>query len=249
MILQDFHIHSNYCDGENTPEEIVIAAIKKGMEKLGILCHSYTSFDTRYCIKKEKIADFQKEIKNLAQKYKDKIQILCGVEQDYFSTESTEGFDYVIGSVHYCKKNGEYFAIDSSEEHFLKAVRECYNGDYIAFCVNYFKNISDVVEKTNADMIGHFDLVAKFNENDRLFDTSDPRYMAAAKAAIDILLKYDKPFEINTGAITRGYRSAPYPGNFLIEYIKERGGKLVLSSDSHSTDSICGYFNSFEGII
>ena len=249
MILQDFHTHTNYCDGENTPEEMVIAAVKKGMEKLGILCHSYTNFDKSYCIKKERIADFQKEIKNLAEKYKDKIQIFCGVEQDYFSDESTEGFDYVIGSVHYCEKNDKYFAIDSSEEQFQKAIKECYNGDYIAFCVDYFKNISAVAQKTNADIIGHFDLVTKFNEDDRLFDTSDPRYMAAAKAAIDMLLKYDKPFEVNTGAIIRGYRSVPYPQMLLIEYIKERGGKLVLSSDSHSADSLCGYFNSFEGII
>ena len=42
MILTDLHVHTNYCDGKNTPEEMVLAAIEKGMECIGFSVHSYT---------------------------------------------------------------------------------------------------------------------------------------------------------------------------------------------------------------
>ena len=31
MILTDLHVHTNYCDGKNTPEEMVLAAIEKAL--------------------------------------------------------------------------------------------------------------------------------------------------------------------------------------------------------------------------
>ena len=249
MILQDFHTHTTYCDGKNSPEEMVIAAIEIGMEKLGLVCHSYTDFDTSYCIKKEKIADFQAEIRNLAEKYKDKIQVLCGVEQDYFSTESTDGFDYIIASVHYVKKDGLYLAVDESEEIFADHVKKHYGGDFIAFCEDYFELVGDALTKTNADIIGHFDLVSKFNEGDKLFDLSNERYLNAAKKAIDKLLECDKIFEINTGSIARGLRAQAYPDKRIMDYVRENGGKFILSSDSHSTESLCAYFKDYEKFI
>ena len=85
MILTDLHVHTNYCDGKNTPEEMVLAAIEKGMECIGFSVHSYTEFDTSFCIKSEKVADYKAEINGLKEKYKDKIRILCGTEMDYFS--------------------------------------------------------------------------------------------------------------------------------------------------------------------
>lgn len=249
MILQDFHTHTTYCDGKNSPEEMVLAAIERGMEKLGLSCHSYTDFDTSYCIKKEKIADYQAEIRSLAEKYKDKIQVFCGVEQDYFSDCTTEGFDYVIGSVHYVKKDGLYLAIDISEEMFVDHVKKHYGGDFIALCEDYFAIIGDVAKKTNASIIGHFDLVSKFNEGDKLFDSSNERYIDAAKKAVDKILESGKVFEINTGAITRGLRTQAYPDKRIMDYIKEKGGKFILSSDSHSTESLCAYFGDYKSFI
>ena len=33
--LQNLHQHSTFCDGKNTPEEIVLAAIDKGFDVIG----------------------------------------------------------------------------------------------------------------------------------------------------------------------------------------------------------------------
>ena len=39
------HIHTNFCDGENTPEEMVKAAIRIGFTALGFTGHSPTPYD------------------------------------------------------------------------------------------------------------------------------------------------------------------------------------------------------------
>ena len=41
------------------------------MAKIGISDHSYTWFDETYCVPKDKIADYKKEIAALKEKYKD----------------------------------------------------------------------------------------------------------------------------------------------------------------------------------
>lgn len=249
MIAQDFHIHTSYCDGKNTPEEMIQAAIKLNMQKFGLVCHSYTYFDESYCIKKDKIQQFISEVRQQSEKYKDKIEVLCGVEQDYYSAEPTSDFDYVIGSVHYVKVGDKFLDVDNTERQFVSQVNDYFNGDYIAFCREYFKTVSNVVEKTGCDIIGHFDLCTKFNENDKWFDTNDQGYISAAYDAIDSLIKYNKPFEINTGAMSRGYRSEPYPEKRFIHYILQNGGKVILSSDSHSADALCFCFDKYEGFV
>ena len=107
----------------------------------------------------------------------------------------------------------------------------------------------DRVLKCGADIIGHFDLISKFNEAGALFDEADPRYIAASRAAADALLKTGKPFEINTGAISRGYRTAPYPSKALRDYIRQKGGSFLLSSDSHAKESLCCGFDMLESEI
>lgn len=243
MIFEDFHIHSKYSDGNASVEEIVETAIKMGMKRVGISDHSYTEFDKSYCIKKEEISNYKNEILSLNQRYGDKIKVLCGIEQDYYSNESTNNFDYVIGSVHYLKINDDYIPVDESPEILINASNKYFNGDIYKLIDLYCETVADVVNRTNADIIGHFDLITKFNENNQLFDMSSERYFKVAKKAIDKLLLSSKPFEINTGAISRGYRTTPYPDDILIKYIIENGGKLILSSDSHNKNTIMFNFN------
>ncbi|MBO4940992.1 MAG: histidinol-phosphatase [Clostridia bacterium] len=246
MILEDFHVHTNLCDGQNSPEEMVLSAISMGMTCLGFSGHGYTPFDASFCMSQENTTEYKNQINGLKEKYKDKIEILCGIEQDYFSDEPQFSPDYIIGSVHYVKKDGNISAIDESEESFVRIASEFYGGDYYSLAEDYFLLVGDVVRKTNADIIGHFDLITKFNEGNKLFDTQNPRYVKAARDAIDKLIPYKKPFEINMGAVARGYRNEPYPENSLLSYIRQEGGKVILSSDSHSMATLCYEFSRYE---
>ena len=222
MILQDLHVHTTYCDGKNTPEDLVLAALNRGMKCIGFSGHSYTFFDESYCMSKQNTARYRAEIAALKEKYKGKIKILCGVEQDYYSEEPTVGYDYVIGSVHYIKADGEYIPVDGSAEILKSAVQKHFNGDFYAFAEEYYRTVAALVKKTSIDIIGHFDLITKFNEQYSFFDEKDPRYVNAWQTAADKLIVTDKPFEINMGAISRGYKQSPYPSADIINYITKR---------------------------
>lgn len=243
--MRDLHVHTDFCDGTASPQAFVDAAIKKGMEEIGFSGHSYTFFDESYCIKKDRIAEYKAEIAQLKEEYAGKIKILCGIEQDYYSDAPTDGFDYVIGSVHYIKAGDCYFPIDEDAKTLKRLCTLHYGGDFYALCEDYFALVADVAKKTNADIIGHFDLITKFNEGFCLFDENHPRYITASRAAADKLLSTKIPFEINTGAVFRGYRSEAYPSRKILEYIAKNNGKSILSGDAHSTDALCFEFGKY----
>ena len=67
MILEDLHVHTVYCDGKDTPEDIVKTAIEKGMNRIGFSGHSYTFFDNEYCMTKEGSKKYIEEINRLKQ--------------------------------------------------------------------------------------------------------------------------------------------------------------------------------------
>lgn len=249
LIYQDLHTHTYFCDGKDSPEEMVLSAIQKGLKIIGICCHSYTDFTSDCCITLENEPVYLEEINRLKEKYKDKITILRGIEKDFHTTKVTVDYDYAIGSKHYFKIDEKYYFIDRAKDEFMRTVEEAFGGDYYLAIERYYESLASIVEKTDCDIIGHFDLVTKYNEGDNLFSTAHPRYVNAYKKAVDKLVKYGKPFEINTGAISRGYRSQPYPAKEIIEYIKEKGGKLILSSDSHSKENIAYQYDKWKDLL
>ena len=76
-------------------------------------------------------------------------------------------------------------------------------------------------------------MVTKFNEGGKLFDESDKRYIRAAENALEKLVPTGAAFEINTGAISRGYRTEAYPNDYFLNLIREMGGSVTYSSDAH----------------
>ncbi len=246
MIRRDYHVHTTFCDGKNTAEEMVEAAIEIGMDEIGFSSHAHQPFDFDYCMSKEGSVLYRKEIRRLKEKYAGKIKIYLGVEKDLFSDEDTEGLDYVIGSTHYFRFGDEYPAVDAGADVLADATERFFGGDALALCEAYYENVSKIGEVIRPTIVGHFDLVTKYNEGGRFFDESDPRYVAAWRRAADRLLKTCKLFEINTGAMFRAGRTRPYPSCEIYNYIKERGGHFILSSDSHRTETLLGNFDRYE---
>lgn len=235
-MLNNYHTHTVFCDGADTPEEIVLKAIELGCKEIGFSGHSYTEFDTCYCMSPEKLEEYKKTVLSLKEKYKDKIKVLLGIEVDYYSDIDTTDFDYIIGSVHYVKKNGQYLSVDHSKELFVKNVTEYYNGDYYAFMEDYFKTVANVYNKTKCDIIGHFDLIRKFNGDGEFLDESCERYKTAVLGALSSLLKAPCVFEFNTGAISRGYKGITYPSNDVLKILKKLKKKVIFSSDCHNKE-------------
>ena len=249
MILSDFHMHTYFCDGKDSPEEMVKSAIEKGFKTIGFSGHSYAPHDADWCMGRQQTSSYRRSIAALREKYKGQIEIYCGVEQDYYAPLPAKPFEYSIGSVHNLKTGCGYTSVDNTPQ-VLAEMRDLYfGGDIYALINEYYRLISDVVNKTKCDIIGHFDLISKFNEYGDFFDPQDARYIKAYRAAADALLEYDLPFEINTGAMSRGYRSEPYPSFDIIRYIASEGGHFILSSDAHSKENIGYRFAEMEQLL
>ena len=238
----NLHTHTTYCDGTNTAEEMILSAIENGFDVLGFSGHSYTPFDESYCMSLENTKRYVKEVRNLAKKYKDQITVLCGIEQDIYSNQTTDPYDYVIGSVHAFYKEyegiGHYIYVDYDSDTIKEASANFYQGDYLALAEDYFATLSDVTKITQCQIVGHFDLLTKFNEQNFMFEEDHPRYEAAVDKALSKLLVSNPIFEINTGAMSKGYRTTPYPASSILRKIYRAGGRITINSDSHSASTL-----------
>ena len=230
----NLHTHTRFADGKQTAEEIVLSAIDAGMEVLGFSEHSFHSHPTVFGMKSlEAQQAYRHEIQRLQREYDDRIRILLGIEQDSCSGIPTDVYDYVIGSVHYLYLGGEYCSVDLSAQDTLEAIKTHCGGDPMAYAKAYFEAVARVENDTQCDIVGHFDLLTKFDERAHIFDTTDPRYIKAGLEALDALLEKDIVFEVNTGAMSRGYRTSPYPAPIFLHRIAEKRGNITITSDAH----------------
>ena len=229
MISSNIHTHTTYSDGKNAPEEMILTALEKGFATLGFSDHSYTPFDGSYCMKRDSYDAYRTEILSLKEKYRNKIEVLYGTEFDYYSPrEFKEGFDYFITGVHYIRVGGLYYAVDHCAETTLQGINEGCGGDENKFVRLYYENVAACAALKPLYM-AHFDLLSKFS----LIDETSSFYKKTAIQALDALLDADLPIEINTGAMARKKKNVPYPAEFLLERIAERGGRVILGSDCH----------------
>lgn len=240
---QCLHTHSVLCDGKDTLEEMVQAAIEKGFDSIGFSGHSFMDIYAEFSMSEDKASEYKAEIARLQQVYGDRIRIFCGLEKDNYTTMSTEGYDYLIGSVHVMKHENGLLFIDWSTDRTRENIEKVFGGDGIAYAKHYFDAVADLPNHGSFDILGHFDLLTKFNEKEPdLIDTSCAEYRTAATKAAEALVGKVKFFEVNTGAISRGYRTTPYPDRYIIKEMKRLGFGAIISSDCHDRNFLdCGY--------
>lgn len=246
-MVQDFNLHTHtvFSDGKNTAEEMTQEAIRLGMKQLGFSDHSPTVYSASCDMTQETLGEYWKELRRLREKYAGQIEILIGIERDFYAPPEMDfsEFDYVLESVHRLYKGGVYSSIDNSKEGFARLVNDFYGGDVYAMCRDYFKNICEITQRPHGRLLGHFDLVTKFNEVMPMLDPEDKRFLDPALEAMRCAVDAGMIFEVNTGAISRGYRTSPYPSLTLLKALKAMGGSVILSSDCHSSAHILYAFD------
>lgn len=233
MIKQNLHTHTNCDHGKDSVEEMVQAAIKQNFTRLGFSGHGFNRPLSSTSMTLESSKTYRDEVARCREKYKDQIEIFYGVEQDSMNRIDTDEFDYVIGSVHYVVPKGTPIAVDDSTEDFARLLAEGYDGDIRKMVEDYYSDVEEMMDWPEVDIIGHIDLISKFNEDERFFAFDAPWYLAAAQKAIDKGIEKGKVFEMNTGAIARGNRQTPYPHTLLLEYMAKKDAKLCINTDCH----------------
>ena len=96
---------------------------------------------------------------------------------------------------------------------------------------------------------GHFDLLTKFEEKMPvgLMDNGD--YCCMAEKYLAQAAKSGCIFEVNTGAISRGWRTAPYPQEHLLYALKKLDAPIMVNADSHQADTIDCYFTETKAML
>lgn len=243
-MLQNLHTHTNMCDGNNTAEEMIEGALALGFDSLGFSAHFPTVFRTDWELRD--LEEYSKKITELKEKYCDRIKIYLGAELDYYSVPKPASvkFDYTIGSVHMYKVGDEPIDFDNTAEISRKNINEFFGGDSGAYVKAYYSLVASLAEKIDFDIVGHFDLITKFSEkHPDLFDRDSDEYKKTALEALHALREKKELFEVNTGAISRGHRTSPYPAPFILDEMKRLKCKLVLTSDSHEINSLNSHFS------
>lgn len=231
----NFHMHTTYCDGKNTPEEMVLSAIKNGFDSIGFSEHAYTDFAPEYCMNDTK--GYIREVKALREKYKNDIRIYLGVEEEAFCLADREKFDYIIGSCHYVFNNGKYYPVDSTRQEQEECILS-FGGDAYRFAEAYYEAFCEYILRRKPDIIGHFDLITKFDETKTSYFLNNAEYIKLAEKYVEKANGAGCIFEVNTGAISRGYRKTPYPQEELLRVLLRNDARIIVSSDSHSADTL-----------
>lgn len=238
MLKANYHTHTSFCDGINTPEEIVQAALEMGIEHLGFSGHVDISpvMDVRA---------YLSEIRRVQEKYRDRLDILCGGELDnMYHERNQKGFDYLIGSVHHMKAGDEIIAVDWKEEMFLHLLNDYYCGDGYKLCRDYFRLTAETYGKGKCDWIGHYDLITRFNNKFRYVDENDSKYLDPAYEVLEYLVQEELLLEVNTKLADQG---RIYPSKMILKKLKELNGRIIFSSDAHrAVDLLHGFDQGIE---
>ena len=248
MRRQNLHTHTLYDDGRDTPAQMAEAALAAGLTSLGFSGHSVLPYENDWAMTERSMADWRAAVEETRRRMAGRLRIYLGLEWDLVS-EAPEGFDYVIGSVHHLPTVSPDFTVDESPEATAGAVERVFSGSAGAFAEAYFSQYAALARCPFVDIVGHFDLLTKFDEKVGIFDADAPRFREAAMDALALLCREDKLFEVNTGAISRGWRTSPYPSRQLLGELLSRRARILVTSDAHSADGVACAFPETEALL
>ncbi len=240
-MISSLHTHATLCDGADTLEAMAQAAYDAGVTHYGVTCHSHTPapFDVGHTLDAD-LTPYRKQVEALREQYKDKMDVLLGLEWDATSDLEPEGvdfLDYWIGSVHnlHDPKTNTYHAIDWDGEKLENCINTVFSGHSLMMVAAYYRMVCQVARK-KPPVLGHFDLIVKLNEAGRFFNENSLDYQNIALDALETVDVEATVLEVNSGALAKYGRI--YPAPFILKAWQKKGGRIVLTADAHTATAI-----------
>ena len=229
----DLHNHTPLCNhATGTPKEYILKAIDEGIDIYGFSDHAPMDYDKKYRMSFEQMNQYEQEVLNLKEKFKDKIDIRLGYEVDFLdgyidNRVLNAKVDYLIGSVHFLDDwgfdNPEYIA-----KYKTKNIDEIWQ--------KYFDAIEAMAKFGKFNIVGHLDLIKVFN----YLPKKDIKIIA--KGAIKAIKKSGMSVEINAA----GYRKPikeQYPSKELLQMCYEADIPITFGSDAHAIEQVGFKYN------
>jgi len=248
----NYHTHSRFCDGKGEPEEYVLYALAKGFTHLGFSGHAPLPFTTDWTMKEEDFPAYKAAVVELKERYRDRIEILLGLEVDYIPdlalpesvSRRGDGLEYTLGSVHYLGrlKDGRRWTVDSPQAEFEKGLEETFAGDVRKAVERYYAIEEAMLVSVSPDIIAHFDLIKKNNRNGSFFCESEAWYREAVSRCLEAVRSSGAILEVNTGGIARDTSGALYPSAWILRECLEKDIPILISSDAHRPQDVDSLF-------
>ena len=235
----DYHMHTTLSDGQNTHEEMVLSAIEKGFDEIGFSDHFCIKQPCKWAVGADGIFRLEEKIVEMKEKYGHKINILFGIEVDYFKDQEKEirealqkfNFDYVIGSIHF---------LDDWNYDTDKSRYEEFSNDFLYEW--YFRELQKAAKSGLFDIMGHPDLIKKF----RICPETPKKQLFEETASV--FANSGVAFEMNTSGKDRPCGEF-FPGAELLKAFCKAGVPVTFGSDSHLKEQIGRHFEEAKTIL
>jgi histidinol-phosphatase (PHP family) len=244
----NYHSHTNFCDGAESPEKYVEEAVRLGMAAYGFSAHAPVPFQTNWCLPDNKFAAYLNEISRIKGKYASDIEVYLGLEIDFIPgiagrnkhLNALANLDYFIGSVHFIDSfaNGEPWNIDTSADLFRKGLEEIFNNDFKRAAIRFWELTRQMVEENNPTIIGHLDKIKMYNPVFNFFHETEKWYRDQVELTLSVIKKHNSIVEINTRGYYRYNQPDLYPGEWITSLIIRKEIPVLISSDAHSPKEI-----------
>lgn len=251
MRLASYHIHTKFCDGKDSPQKMVTAAINAHVQELGFSAHSAWPLSTHWHLSTIQYTEYIDTIRTLQEKYKGRIRILCGFEADYIpgitapDSSIYKDFypDYLIGSIHMLRSPSRkvslgLWSVDGPVDEVAQGLAEVFASNGKRAVQHYWHTIREMVSSCDFEIIGHLDLIRKRNGRLRFFDENDGWYKRELAETVRTIARSGKIVELNTGGMARKAIEGLYPSDTLLSLLYKRNVPVTLSSDAHCADDL-----------
>jgi len=242
MKRENYHLHTTISDGKLKPEELIKLAIKKNLDTIGITDHYHLPRDF-----KEEKNDFYSEkdyktLRRLQRKYKNKINVLVGVEFDWLPDHKSwiiketkkRDYDCKFLSVHFVKVGGKYDAIDLFSDKFDESIKDIGIKKLVE---GYYSSLRDGIKTECFDVVAHMDLVKMWNKNHKYFSGNENWYTSSVKKTLNLIKKKNMKIEINT----KGWKKdchEQYPAEWILKKAIKLGIPILIGTDGHTKEDI-----------
>lgn len=227
--------------------EVVQAAYERGFTTYGLSEHA-PRFQLEHLYPEESgltpatleqtFESYVRAALELRERYADRMELLVGFETEALPVEEwptkmrqlrgSAPFDYIVGSVH---SVGDTW-IDLNRETSERAALA--SGGWEPLRRAYFDRLALLVETLSPEVVGHVDLIRRFDGYDFEFSADVMRH---AERVLEAALAVGAAIEVNAAPFRRGFGPV-YPGPQVLSRACEMGVPVTLGDDSHGPDGV-----------
>lgn len=237
--MYDYHVHSHFSsDCEIDMEDMIKKAIAIGLKEICFTDHIDYGYTDPSITFEFDPSLYTQNLNQLAQKYKDTIKVLKGIEigvqphiiEKCNTLVENNQLDFVISSIHTADKKdihiGDFFVDKTPHEAYKKYFEE------LLICTKNFKNFN---------VLGHMNLLKRYHHHAQIQDIK--KYFDIIEEIFKILIYDGKGIEVNTSGF-RYNLEEPVPDKTILSFYKELGGEIItIGSDAHKPEHLAYKFD------